>query len=148
MNATISTSIRLGLSVLCLLFSVFVLMIALVSIQAMSGSEPFREPLTFFTIGFALAFELGATCSLPLTGRYRAWPTALAFTSGGAVGGAVLASGLALITGFERQLRALTDGGPLGIFLLAATVVALATPFAVGMSLLHMMTRRSGRLSV
>jgi len=148
MNATPSTSIRIALSVLGLLVSMFVLMIALVATQAMSGSEPFREPLIFFTISFALAFGLGATSSLPLAGRYRAWPTALAFTSGGAVGGAVLASGLALITGFERQLRVLTDGGPLGIFLLAATVAALATPCVVGMWLLHLMTRMSGRVSM
>ena len=55
MNATLSTNIRLALSVLGLLFSSVVLMIALVAIQAMSGSEPFREPLTFFTVSFALA---------------------------------------------------------------------------------------------
>ena len=145
MNATLSTSIRVAVSVLGLLFSIVVLMIALVAIQAMTGSEPFHEPLTFFTISFALAFGLGGACSLPLTGRHRAWPTTLAFTSGGAVGGAVLASGLALITAFERPLRALTDGGPLSIFSFAATVVALATPIALGMSLLRITTRRSAR---
>ena len=148
MNAILFTSIRVALSVLGLLVSIVVLMIALVAIQAMSGSEPFREPLIFFTVTFALVFGLGAICSLPLTGRYRAWPTALAFTSGGAVGGAVLASGLALITGFEGQLRTLTGGGPLGIFLLAAIVAALATPCAVGMWLLRTMTRRSARVSM
>ena len=55
MNATLSTNIRLALSVLGLLFSSVVLMIALVAIQAMSGSEPFREPLTFYTVSVALA---------------------------------------------------------------------------------------------
>jgi hypothetical protein len=40
MNATLSTSIRVALFVLGLLFSIVLLMNAPVAIQAMSGSEP------------------------------------------------------------------------------------------------------------
>ena len=145
MNATVSTSIRVVFSMLGLLVSIVALALALVSIQAMSGSEPFREPLIFLTVSFAVAFGWGGVCSLPLTGRYRMWPTLVAFASGGAIGGAVLASALQLITVFETRLRASTDGGPLGIFVMAAIVGALVMPIAVGMPLLRRMTRRTVR---
>jgi hypothetical protein len=64
-----------------------------------------------------------------------------------AIGAGVLASALELITVFEMRLRAFTDGGPLGIFVMAAIVGALVIPVAVGMSLLRTMTgRTSARL--
>ena len=142
MNATLAISIRVVFCVFGLFLSIGSLMLALVSIQGMSGSEPLQEILIFFTLSFAVAFGLGAVCSLPLTGRYRVWPTAVAFASGGAIGGGALAIGLGLITVFETRLRESTDGGPLGVFVMAAIIGALAMPITIGTRLLRTMTGR------
>ena len=133
----------IAIAVAGLLFSLVVLNIALLSTQASSGKEPLWQSLTFFTITFALAFGLGAGCALRLGGRYRMSRAAIAFATGGAVGGALLAGSLHLIDRFEPGLRALTRGGPIGTFLLAATVAALAVSIAVGTGLLGRMTGKT-----
>ena len=126
-----------------LLFSLVILNVALVSIQASSGDEPLTQALTFFVVSFALAFGLGAACTLPLGGRFTASRAAIAFAVGGAVGGAILAGSLRLVDLFEPALRALTGGGPIGHFLLLGVVGALAAPIAVGTWLLRRMTGKA-----
>ena len=145
MNGAVGTVIQVALSVLGLLLSVLVLFMALLSIQAMSGTEPFRELLLFMSVSFALAYGLGASCVLPLTGRYRWWHVAAAFTAGGALGGSAFAAAIRLISVKETQLRAVTDGGPLGIFLLGATIGAVAIPLLIGIPVVRLLRRRQLR---
>ena len=140
--ARVTTTIEVVFSVVGLLFSVVLLSLALTSIQAMSGHEPFRQSLTFFGPTLAVAFGLGAACILPLGGRYRMVSSFVVFAVAGAVGGTMLAGALRLMTVFERDLRALTNGGPTGIFLLAATIAAVAVPVLLGIPMLHLASRR------
>ena len=101
MNRKRSAVLDIIVALIGLLFSIVVLNIALVSIQASSGDEPLIPSLIFFVVSFALAFGLGAACTLRLGGRFTARRAAIAFAAGGAVGGAILAGSLRLVDLFE-----------------------------------------------
>ena len=142
MNATVRTTLLATLSVSGLLVSFLVLNVALVSAQGMSGDEPFSRVLFFFSVVFALAFGIAAACGLPWLGRHTAWTAGRAFAAGGAVGGAVHALGLKLLTDFEPELRTLTGGGPIGLFGLAAGLAALAIAVVLGAAFLRTTSSR------
>ena len=142
MNATIRTTLLAIFSVAGLLVSFLVLNVALISIQGISGDEPFWRMLLFFSVAFAFAFGLAAACGLPWFGPYTPWMAGRAFATAGAVGGVVHAFALKLLTDFEPELRALTDGGPLGLFALGATLSALAVAVVLGTALLRRTSSR------
>lgn len=134
-------------AVVGLLFSIFVLNVALVSTQASSGDEPFGQALLFFALSFAVAFGLGAASAAALGRLYRFWPTARAFGTGGAVGGVILAGSEQLIHRYEPLLRSITDGGPIGSFALVGLAVAVAAPVPIGLRLLRRTRRTTSALS-
>ena len=140
--ARVTSIIEIVFSVVGLLFSIVLLSLALTSIQAMSGREPFLQLLTFFGPIFAVAFGLGAACTLPLRGQYRMVASFVVFGIAGAIGGSMLAGALHLTSLFERDLRASTNGGPTGIFVMAAMVGAVATPVLIGTPMLRLTARR------
>ena len=120
-----------------LLFSLVGLSLTLTAVQAMSGAEPLIVQLFFFCGSFAVFFGVAAACTLPWYRPHGPLQAGGAFGLGGAVGGALQAISLASVVRFEPQLRALTDGGPLGVFLLAADVLSFGTAVVVGRVLLR-----------
>ena len=130
------SALRVLLSATGVVFGVLVLILSLVSIQGMSGGEPFARVLILFCLSFAVAFGIGAmgVAALRQTDGLRS--TALAFGAGGAAGGALLAVTLKIVTDFDAHLRTLTGGGPIGMFLLAGFVGALVIPVVIGTVLL------------
>lgn len=137
MNAVLAATVRAVLGVIGVLVAVLLLNVSLFSIQGMSGQGPFAPTLAFFTLSFALAFGVGAVSVCALTGRRKPWRTACAFGIGGGSGGALVALALRAVDQFDRQLRVLTGGGPLGGFLLAAILVALGIALLVGTALVR-----------
>lgn len=120
-----------------LLLSLLTLSISLVAVQAMSGAEPLIEQLLFFSGSFAASFGVAAACTLPWFGPHRPLQAGGAYAVGGAVGGCLQAISLASVVRFEPQLRVLTDGGPLGMLVLAASLLAFGTAAVVGNVLLR-----------
>lgn len=117
--------------------AVHFLIVPLVSIQAMTGEEAFTSVVALFAGSFALAFGVGAGSLRALAGGGSLWSTARAFAIGGSIGGALLAATLTAVTQFDRQLRVLTHGGPIGGFLLAGIVAAILIAGLVGTALLR-----------
>ena len=124
-----------------LLLSLLTLSISLVAVQAMSGTESLIELLLFFC-GSAVSFGVAAACTLPWHGAHGPLQAGGAFSIGGAVRGGLQAISLASVARFEPQLRGLTDGGPLGTFLLAGNLLAFVTAGVVGRVLLRQAGRR------
>lgn len=113
------------------------LILPLVSIQGMTGQEAFAPVVPLFAGSFALAFGVGAGSLRALAGGGSLWSTARAFAIGGSIGGALVAATLTAATQFDRQLRVLTHGGPIGGFLLAGIVAAILIAGLVGTGLLR-----------
>jgi len=130
------------LSAVGLLLSLLTLSISLVAVQAMSGTESLIELLLFFCGSFAISFGVAAACTLPWHGAHGPLQAGGAFSIGGALGGGLQAISLASVARFEPQLRGLTDGGPLGMFLLAGNLLAFVTAGVVGRVLLRQAGRR------
>ena len=125
-----------------LLLSLLTLNISLIAVQAMRGTESLIELLVFFSASFAISFGVAAACTLPWYGPQGPLQAGGAFAVGGLVGGALQAISVDSIARFEPQLRAITDGGPLGIFLLTGNILAFATAAVVGTVLLRWAHRR------
>ena len=142
MNTLLAATVRAVLGVLGLLAAVLLLNLSLFSIQGMSGQEPFGRMLTFLTLSFALAFGVGAGSVRALRGKPKPGPTVCAFAIGGGLGGALFALALRALDQFDSQLRTLTGGGPLGVFLLAATLGAVGSALLVGLLLARRFEKR------
>jgi len=136
MNTPVTSVTKGLLAGLGVLIAVVVMLLSLTAIQGMTDRERFVDALFFFSLSFAVAFGLAAASVLSFIGRSKAWPAARAFATGGAVGGALMALALKAIVDFEHQLRVLTRGGPIGVFLLAAMLGALTVPVLIGEALL------------
>ena len=124
------------------LIAVVVMLLSLTAIQGMTGGQRFFDLLFFFSVSFAVAFGLAAASVMSLSGESKAWPAARAYASGGAVGGAFMALALKATVDFEHQLRLLTRGGPIGVFLLAAMLGAVSLPILVGAALMRRTRKR------
>ena len=142
---TAGTVALAALSGVGLLFSLVTVSITLVAGQAMSGAEPLSEQLMFYCGSFAVSFGVAAACTLPWYGPHRPLQAGGAYAVGGAVAGGLQAISLASVVRFEPQLRALTNGGPLGMCLVAATLLAFGTAAVVGRVLLQKAPLRRSR---